>query len=249
MTGDALLLIGLIFAAALLYSSVGHGGASGYIAMMALVGVVPEVMRPAALIMNILVSGIATVQFYRAGCFRGDRFWPFALMSIPFAFLGGMITLPDARFKQLVGLVLLFAGGRLLIPRRQPASAGAEPAGQAPPLLAALLIGAGLGLLSGLTGTGGGIFLSPLILFAGWATPRESGGVSAPFVLVNSIGGLLGQLDRLAGLPVDVVGWCIAAVAGGLIGATVGSRRLGNPMIRSLLGLVVVIAGIKLMRT
>jgi len=235
-------LITCIFAAALLYSSVGHAGASGYLAAMAIFGVAPESMRPAALVLNILVATIATVRFYRAGCFSWSIFWPFALASVPFAFLGGALTLPGTIYKQVVGLVLLFAAYRLFrdcvadVTKRIPAALG-------------LLSGAGIGLLSGLTGTGGGIFLSPLLLFMGWAETKESAGVSAAFILVNSIAGIIGLFTKPVVLPNMLAYWAIAALGGGLLGSELGSKRLGNPTLRRLLAVVLVIAGIKLMLT
>jgi len=237
-----LALIVCILAAALLYSSVGHAGASGYLAAMALFGIAPESMRPAALVLNILVATITTFRFHRAGCFSWSVFWPFALASVPFAFLGGALTLPGAIYKQAVGVVLLFAAYRLV--RSQPA----ETRKRIPAPLG-LLCGAGIGLLSGLTGTGGGIFLSPMLLFMGWAETRESAGVSAAFILVNSIAGIIGVFTKPVTLPSAVPYWAIAAVVGGLIGSELGSKRLANPTLRKLLGVVLVIAGVKLMLT
>ncbi|MBI3598459.1 MAG: sulfite exporter TauE/SafE family protein [Nitrospirae bacterium] len=182
----------LIFFVALLYSSVGHAGASGYLAAMALVGIVPEVMKPTALVLNILVAGIATVQFYRAGCFSWSLFWPFTLTSIPFAFLGGYITLPGTIYKQLLGLVLLFAAYRLF----SNTAITQSPQKTIPPHIA-LACGAGIGLLSGLIGVGGGIFLSPLLLLMGWAQIKEQSGVAAAFILVNSVAGILGHFLAL----------------------------------------------------
>ena len=237
-----LALIVCILAAALLYSSVGHAGASGYLAAMALFGIAPESMRPAALVLNILVATITTFRFHRAGCFSWSVFWPFALASVPFAFLGGALTLPGAIYKQAVGVVLLFAAYRLV--RSQPA----ETRKRIPAPLG-LLCGAGIGLLSGLTGTGGGIFLSPMLLFMGWAETKESAGVAAAFILVNSIAGILGVFTKPVTLPSAVPYWAIAAVVGGLIGSELGSKRLANPTLRKLLGVVLVIAGVKLMLT
>lgn len=228
-----------IFAAALLYSSVGHAGASGYLAAMALFGVAPETMRPAALILNILVASIASVRFYRAGYFCWPIFWPFAVASVPLAFLGGTLALPGALYKPIVGLALLFAAWRLMGRPVQATTRGIA-------VWVSLLLGAGIGLLSGLTGTGGGIFLGPLLILMGWADVRQASGVSAAFVLVNSVAGVLGVLTQSAGLPDAMVTWAIAAVLGGLIGSELGSRRLGSPALRRLLAVVLVIAGIKL---
>jgi uncharacterized membrane protein YfcA len=232
----------LIFAAATLYASVGHAGASAYLAAMALFSLPPELMRPTALSLNILVAAIATVKFYRAGHFSWPVFWPFALASVPLAFVGGMLSLPGSLYKPLVALVLLYAAYRLLV-----VNANATPPATKPvPLWAGLVAGAGIGLLSGLTGVGGGIFLSPLLLFMNWAEPRPTSGVAAAFILVNSIAGLLGQLPSLALLPTAIPLWALAAVTGGWIGAEYGSRRLSNPLIRRLLAVVLVIAGLKM---
>jgi len=233
-------LIACIFAAAVLYSSVGHAGASGYLAAMALFGIAPPSMRPAALVLNILVAAIATVRFHRAGCFSWPVFWPFALASVPLAFLGGALVLPGAIYKKAVGLVLLFAAYRLL--RHAPVHAGKQI-----PVPLGLLCGAGIGLLSGLTGTGGGIFLSPLLLFMGWAETKVAAGVAAAFILVNSIAGILGLLTKPITLPSTLPLWAMAAVVGGLVGSELGSRRLGNRTLRSLLALVLAIAAAKLM--
>lgn len=204
----------LIFLAALLYSSVGHAGASGYLAAMALCGVDPGTMKPTALLLNILVAAIATLQFWRAGCFSWSLFWPFAVVSAPCAYIGGTIA-PAAFYKPLVGAVLLYASYRML------RSAAAAPGSlRRIPLVLALSLGALIGLLSGLTGVGGGIFLSPLLLILRWAEPRQTAGVSAAFILVNSVAGLLGHLSKLASLPPALSWWALAAVAGGTIGST-----------------------------
>ncbi|MBI3359058.1 MAG: sulfite exporter TauE/SafE family protein [Nitrospirae bacterium] len=232
----------LIFFVALLYSSVGHAGASGYLAAMALVGIVPEVMKPTALVLNILVAGIATVQFYRAGCFSWSLFWPFTLTSIPFAFLGGYITLPGTIYKQLLGLVLLFAAYRLF----SNTAITQSPQKTIPPHIA-LACGAGIGLLSGLIGVGGGIFLSPLLLLMGWAQIKEQSGVAAAFILVNSVAGILGHFLALKRFPIVLPYWIIASSVGGIIGSRLGSRRLGNPTLRRILAVVLVVAVLKLL--
>ena len=188
---STLLLGVLIFIAALLYSSVGHGGASGYLAAMALFDLAPDVMKPTALVLNLFVTCVGTVRYARAGCFSWNIFWPFAVLSIPFAFLGGMWRLPAGTYKIILGLVLLFAAWRLAIKQ----SAHAPATQKAIVLPAALALGAAIGLLSGLTGVGGGIFLSPLLLLLGWAEVRKTAGVSAAFILVNSAAGA-GRADR-----------------------------------------------------
>jgi len=241
---DTLLLV-LIFVAALLYASVGHGGGSGYLAAMAFMNVSPALMKPTALSLNILVAGLATWRYASRGFFSWSLFWPFALASVPMAFVGGQASLPDTLYRPLVGVVLIYAAWRMW----HGAGQYAEQRGAPPRLWIALLAGALLGLLSGLTGIGGGIFLSPLVLMMAWAGARETAGVSAAFILVNSIAGLVGHLSRGASLPDELLGWAIAAVIGGWIGAELGSKRLAKPLLIRLLALVLVVAGGKMILT
>lgn len=239
-------LAALIFIAAVLYASVGHGGASGYLAAMALVGLSPATMKPTALALNIFVSVIATYKFYRAGAFSWQLFWPLAIVSIPCAYIGGLLTLPGHIFKPLVGVVLLFAAWRTF----KTANTFSQAPSRAAPLPLLLLSGAGLGLLSGLTGVGGGIFLSPLMLLFRWAETKVVSGIAAAFILVNSIAGLLGVLStKTAALPAALPYWALAAVVGGYLGAEFGSKRLSNPNIRKLLALVLLVAGAKMLAT
>lgn len=236
------LLTAGIFAAALLYSSVGHGGASGYLAMMAIFNVAPHEMRPAALVLNILVASIGTIRFHRAGAFRWSLFWPFAAASVPCAFLGGLSSLSAGTVKLLMGFVLLFAATRLL----------RDFTGQASRTLkipAALAAGAGIGLLSGMTGVGGGILLSPLMLMRGWANARTTCAISAAFIVVNSIAGMLGLMISGVRLPSELVIWSFAALAGGHIGSGLGSRRLDGDALRRLLAVVLIVAGLKMLLT
>ena len=226
------------------YASVGHGGASAYIAAMALAGLAPAEMRPIALALNILVASLASWKFWRAGHFRWRLFWPFAAVSIPFAYLGGAITLPTTVYKAVVGVVLLYAAWQLW----RSARAGAEMrAVREPPIALALAIGAVLGLLSGLTGVGGGIFLSPLLLMLGWAGTKQTSATSAPFILVNSIAGLAaGLISGAASLP--AMTWVLGGVVlvGGWLGAEYGSRRFTNPVVRRFLAVVLAVAGGKM---
>ncbi|HEY0081272.1 MAG TPA: sulfite exporter TauE/SafE family protein, partial [Pyrinomonadaceae bacterium] len=173
-TTDVIILSILILAAAALYSSVGHAGASGYLAAMALFGLAPATMKPTALCLNILVASVATFRFARAGCFHWPLFWPFAVASVPLAFVGGALTLPTTIYKQIVGLTLLYAAVRLFLFTSAKAGAAAEAGTRNVPLAAAMLSGGVIGLLSGLTGVGGGIFLSPLLLLLGWADTRRT---------------------------------------------------------------------------
>jgi uncharacterized membrane protein YfcA len=229
------------FVLASLYSAVGHGGASGYLAAMALVGVAPTVMRPTALVLNVVVASIAVVHFARAGHFSLTLLWPFALGSIPLAFVGGGIQLPGEAYKALVGVILVIAAVRLWM-ETVKSSEERRPL----PVFWAIGAGAGIGLLSGLTGTGGGIFLSPLLLFTRWSATRESGGVSAAFILVNSVAGLAGNLAATRYLPAAMPGWVLAVVAGGMIGSFAGSRRVQPLTFRRVLAVVLLMAGGKL---
>ena len=242
---ETLLLALLIFAAATLYSSVGHAGASGYIAAMALFGMAPDVMKPTALVLNILVASITSFRFYKAGYFSWRTLWPFIVGSIPLSFVGGAFNLPGQWYKSLVGVILLFAAARLLWPNKtQNAAAVHEP-----PIGPAVAWGGMIGLLSGLTGTGGGIFLSPVLLFAGWAELRRTGGVSAVFILLNSLAGLAGRLTRVPTLAPATPWWALAACVGALLGAHLGSRKLPRAIFRRMLGVVLVVAGVKLLLT
>jgi len=231
--------------AAFAYASVGHGGASAYIAAMALAGVAPAEMRPIALALNLLVSAIGTYKFWRAGFFRWRLFWPFAVVSIPLAFVGGAITLPGHAYKALVGVVLIYAAWQLW----RSARAGEEMREvHEPPVVVAMLVGGVLGLLSGLTGVGGGIFLSPLLLIAGWAGTKQTSATSAPFILVNSAAGLIaGFTMKAASLPPQVWILCVAVLIGGWLGAEYGSRRFANPFIRRMLAGVLAVAGAKML--
>lgn len=239
---ETLIIAILFFAGAALYASVGHAGASAYLAVMGLYSFAPSVMKPTALALNILVAAVATLKFYRAGLFSWRLFWPFAVASIPAAFIGGATTLPTRSYKIVVGIVLLFAAVWMFRSSLRALQATAHP----PPLWAAVVCGLAIGFVSGLTGVGGGIFLSPLILYMAWADTRATSGVAAPFILVNSIAGLLGHLSSVSQLPPNVPMWGAAAVVGGWIGATYGSKHAPPPVLRQLLSLVLVIAGVKL---
>jgi len=239
---ETLIIAILFFVGAALYASVGHGGASSYLAIMGLFSLAPNVMKPTALALNILVAGVATFKFYRAGLFTWRLFWPFAIASIPAAFVGGAVMLPARWYKIVVGVVLLYAAVWMFRSAMKPISKETHP----PPLWAALMAGLAIGFLSGLTGVGGGIFLSPLLLRMGWAETRATSGVAAPFILVNSIAGLLGHIASVSQLPPSVPVWGAAALIGGWIGASYGSKRAPVPVLRQLLSLVLVVAGVKL---
>jgi uncharacterized membrane protein YfcA len=234
----------LIFAAAALYSSVGHAGASGYLAIMALFSVTPSVMKPTALALNILVASITTFRFARAGYFSWRSLWPFLLGSVPLAFIGGAVTLPGDFYQPIVGLILLISAIQMLRSTRP-----AYHSSRHPPVVLAAPAGGGIGLLSGLTGTGGGIFLSPLLLFTGWVETRESGGVSGAFILANSLAGLLGHSSSVQSLPGELPYWALAAVLGSLIGTELGVRRFAVKGFQAALAAVLMVAGLKLIIT
>jgi uncharacterized membrane protein YfcA len=210
---------------------------------MSLLSLTPAVIKPTALSMNILVATIGTVQFVSAGHFSWRLFWPFGLLAVPFAFIGGYVTLPDAGFRSLVGAVLLFSAARLLLPGK------GDRLPRTPPLPLALAAGAGIGLLSGLTGTGGGIFLTPLLLLMGWARPKEAAAVSALFILLNSTAGLLGNFSSTKSLPTFILPLLVTAGVGGAIGSYLGSRSFEPATIKRLLAAVLLVAGTKLLAT
>jgi uncharacterized membrane protein YfcA len=243
MESIEILIIAAVFAVAILYSSVGHGGASGYLALMALLAVSPSVTRPAALVLNLFVASIAFIQFYRAGHFDWKVFLPFAAASIPMAFVGGMIQLPTHIYKIILGVVLMLAAIRLAIDLKTTG----EP--RAPQVWLALIIGAVLGLVSGLVGVGGGIFLTPILLLMNWTETKKAAGISALFILVNSISGLLGNYAQLMQLPPIVWFWIGAAVVGGIIGSTLGSFSFDSLTLRRVLAVGLLFAGAKLIFT
>jgi uncharacterized membrane protein YfcA len=238
---SVLLLAACMFLGAALYTSVGHAGASAYIALMALFGIAPAVMRPTALALNILVSAFTSFRFVSAGLFRWRTLWPFLIGAMPFAFLGGSVQLPGAYYRPLVGAVLIFSGARLLWPRELKSNVDPRD----PPIWAGILCGMAIGFLSGLTGTGGGIFLSPLLLFLGWSDTRTASGVAAVFILSNSIAGLLGNVTIVRSLPADLWIYAIGAGSGAIVGTMFGIQWR-PPMILKALGCVLFIAGLKL---
>jgi len=245
MPADTLAILAMLFlVVGALYASVGHAGASGYLAVMALVGVEATVMRPTALSINVLVAAIAFTQFARAGHFSWALFWPFAVASIPAAYLGGLIQLPQHALKIAIGVVLVLTAARMAFVAWRPPKAVLQP--RRPSISVALAVGSGLGFLAGLTGTGGGIFLSPVILLMGWADPKRTAATSSLFILVNSVAGLGGLASRGWTPPSSL--WLLAACAGagGITGATLGSRKATPRTLNVLLAVVLLIAGAKL---
>lgn len=243
---DPLVLAAFFFVAAVLYASVGHAGASAYLAIMGLTGVAPDVARPTALALNIVVATFVTYRFWRGGHISWRALAPFLLGSVPLAFFGGSLPIAPALYKKLVGAVLILAAAGMAMTARRADRSETGGGTAHPPTVPSVGIGAGIGLVSGLTGTGGGIFLSPVLLFAGWARTRAASGMAAPFILANSIAGLAGNFSRLASLPSSLPIWIVAVVAGAVIGSEIGSRRGRIVQLRAALSVVLVIAGLKL---
>ncbi|OZA61750.1 MAG: hypothetical protein B7X72_13610, partial [Sphingobacteriia bacterium 39-39-8] len=202
------------FAVALLYASVGHGGASGYLALMALFGFAPMVMKPTALLLNLLVSFVAFLSFYKAQFFRPKLLWPLIFGSIPFSYLGAIIPLSDSWYKKMLALILLLSVFRLLM-NQNNTSLKTEPK-----FWILLVIGSGIGLLSGMIGMGGGILLSPILILAGWANQKETAAISAVFIFLNSIAGLVGQYQKGFELAPGMLWIGITVLAGGWLGAS-----------------------------
>ncbi len=234
----------LLFFVALLYSSVGHGGASGYLALMALFGVASTVMKPTALMLNLFVSLTSFIQFYRGRHFIWKIFWPFALASIPMAYLGGKIQVDDDIYKKILGILLLIPVVRFLffsnikVTNQQKANI---------PL--SMLVGASIGFLSGLIGIGGGIILSPILLLLRWTNQKETAAISALFIFMNSIAGLVGQLSKGVEFSVDMISYVAVAFIGGLCGAWLGALRFPQSVLKFVLGVVLAMASYKLLFT
>jgi hypothetical protein len=243
---DPLLLAALFFVAAVLYTTVGHAGASAYLAIMGVLGVAPDVARPTALALNIVVASFVTFRFWRRGHLSLRALAPFVAGSIPMAFLGGSLPVAPGLYKQLVGFVLLAAAVAVAVTARRAAETDTGHAAPRVPVVPAVGIGAGIGLLSGLTGTGGGIFLSPVLILARWSEIRAASAIAAAFILANSVSGLAGNVARLSSIPAEIPLWMGAVVLGAIVGSEVGSRRGHTLLLRRALSLVLVIAGIKL---
>lgn len=245
MDSNFFLMLLLLSIVAFLYSSVGHGGASGYLAVMAIVGVSPTLMKSSALMMNLAVSLFSFLGFYRAGFFKLKLFLPFAIASIPLAYLGGTMTLSDAIYKKILALCILISIARLLYQFKQEEGENREV-----PLWAGLTSGGVIGLLSGMIGIGGGIVLSPLMLLMKWAKLKETAAVSALFIFVNSLSGLYGQLVKgNIQIPENLQWAILATIIGGLLGSYFGSQKFNLPTLRYLLALGLVIACAKLIFT
>lgn len=239
------ILLFLLALVAFLYSSVGHGGASGYLAVMAIMGVAPSMMKSSALVMNLAVSLFSFIGFYKAGHFRLKLFLPFALASIPMAFLGGTMTLSDAIYKKILAICILFSIVRLIY-KFDANNENKRPI----PTWAGVLSGCSIGLLSGMIGIGGGIILSPLMLLMKWANIKETAAVSALFIFVNSLSGLYGQMQKGGiHLPENMQWAVLATIIGGLAGSYFGSQKFNTPTLKKLLAIGLVIACLKLIFT
>jgi uncharacterized membrane protein YfcA len=245
METSALLLLALA-GVAFLYASVGHAGASGYIAVLALSGFGAAEIRPLALVLNVLVSSLATWTFAAAGHFRREVFLPLALFSVPAALVGGMVSLPTLPLQRLLGLVLLFSAWRLSQP-----SPSAEVTAAVPGPSTISLTGGLLGGLAGITGTGGGIVLTPLMILRGWLLPRQAAAVSAAFILVNSLAGLAGLVMARGSAVLPAAGMvgpmALVVMGAGGLGAHCGSCRFPSLWIRRLLAVVLLVASGKLL--
>jgi uncharacterized membrane protein YfcA len=244
-----LILLPAFFVLAALYTSIGHAGASGYLASMALVAVAPETMRPTALALNILVAAFTLYRFAKAGYVSWRALWPFLLGSVPLAAVGGSVRLTTGIYYVLVGAALALSAMVLAWRAygRPPAETPADRARV--PIAPAVGCGAVIGLLSGLTGTGGGIFLSPVVLLAGWAGPRHTGGITAPFILANSTIALAASTATWASLPHELPWLAVAVLAGAVMGTWLGLNRLSTPWLLALMALVLAIASAKLILT
>lgn len=234
----------LLFVVAFLYAAVGHGGASGYLALMALWGIAPELMKPSALFLNLFVSIIAFIQFYRNGYFNWKFFLPFVITSIPFSFIGGSITIDAVIYKKILGVLLLIPVARFFM---IPYADSSELKQSSFPL--SLFIGANIGFLSGLIGIGGGIILSPLILLLKWADQKQTAAVSALFIFVNSLAGLGGQWNSGIQLQSNMLIWVCIALLGGWLGGWLGAKRFKQQQLQVILAAVLLIAAWKLLFT
>jgi hypothetical protein len=244
MPESIILFYSLLFLVAFLYASVGHGGASGYLALMAIFSIAPEVMKPTALLLNLFVSLTAFIQFYRGKHFIWKIFLPLALASVPMAFIGGMLVIDASIYKKILGMFLLIPVARFLFFPNTPASElKASNTGLS------LLIGAAIGFLSGLIGIGGGIILSPILLFLKWTDQKQTAAISALFIFVNSLSGLAGQLTKGIQFNSNMVWYVVIAFAGGLLGAYFGALKFKQTILKNVLAAVLLLAVYKLLFT
>ena len=244
MQESIILFYCLLFFVAFLYSSVGHGGASGYLALMAIFSIAPEVMKPTALLLNLFVSLTSFIQFYRGKHFVWKIFWPLALASIPLAFLGGMMVLDGSVYKKILGVFLLFAAARFLFFANTPADKLKKAN-----IGLSMASGGAIGFFSGLIGIGGGIILSPVLLFLKWTDQKQTAAISALFIFVNSLSGLAGQLTKGIRFSAGMIWYVVIAFAGGLLGAYFGALRFRQTWLKNILAVVLLMAAYKLLLT
>jgi uncharacterized membrane protein YfcA len=235
-----------IMAIALVYASVGQAGASGYLAALALFGFAPAEMKTAALSLNLLVAGIGTIQFWRAGLFSWRTFYPFAVLGFPFSLIGGAVQLPPRLYYEAVGVILILSAAQMIRLSRLPQERHSVPPAN-PPFIPALLVGAVIGFISGTTGTGGGVFLAPIIYAMQWVSGRRTAAVTAAYNLLNSAAALAGAHGILNSTPAALPIWLAAAGTGGAIGAFVGSRYLPERAMRLILAAILFASGTKLL--
>ncbi|WP_121356616.1 sulfite exporter TauE/SafE family protein [Flavisolibacter nicotianae] len=241
---NLVLFFSLLFLVAFLYASVGHGGASGYLALMALFNVAPAVMKPTALLLNLFVSLTSFIQFYRGGHFRWRIFWPFAAASIPLAYLGGLVMVDAVVYKKILGVLLLipivrfFFFGNAKVEEKRKNN-----------LALSLLVGGSIGFLSGLIGIGGGILLSPVLLLLKWTDQKQTAAISALFIFVNSLSGLAGQFTKGIQFTTDMYAYVVIAFAGGLCGAYLGALKFRQTILKNVLASVLLVAAYKLLFT
>ncbi|MFL5809809.1 MAG: sulfite exporter TauE/SafE family protein [Flavisolibacter sp.] len=234
----------LLFLIAFLYASVGHGGASGYLALMALFSMTPGIMKPTALLLNLFVSLTSFIQFYRGAHFRWKLFWPFALASVPLAYLGGMVIVDGTIYKKILGFLLIIPILRFYFFANAKVDKQKQPS-----FILSLVIGGAIGFLSGLIGIGGGILLSPILLLLKWADQKQTAAVSALFIFVNSLSGLAGQLTKGIHFSPDMYLYVVIAFVGGLCGAYFGSLKFKQSFLKNVLATVLVLAAYKLLFT
>lgn len=234
----------ILFIVAGLYAAVGHGGASGYLALMVLYGVSPEELKPTVLVLNLFVSLTSFIQYYRGGHFKPGVFIPIALASIPFAFLGGMIDLNDQLYKRILGALLLFPVFRFFF-FKSPDDSDLR----SPKVSLSIVFGTIIGLLSGMIGIGGGILLSPVLILLKWTNQKQTAAISAAFIFVNSIAGLGGMLTKQISFTNDMWLYVLVAFSGGLLGSYMASKRLSQDKLKYILASVLLIASYKLLFT
>lgn len=245
---EAIILSAAFFVVATLYTTVGHAGASGYLAMMALAGLAPEAMRPTALVLNIVVAAFTVYRFRRARFFSWHGLWPFLLGSVPFAAVGGIQSLSRGTYYVAMGVVLLLAATYLVwraLDSRFPMAEGVVRVRKLP----AVFMGCAIGFVSGLIGVGGGIFLSPILLMLNWAGPKTTAGISAPFILVNSTVALIAGSLTVQSLPGELPLLVAAALAGAFLGTWLGLERFKQKGLLVTLAVVMSLAGAKLLLT